>query len=160
KLTDTLAPGLTIDSFDTGGFGNCTQSGQTLTCNFGTVATGDGGEVTIVATPTVAGDLTSTVDVTSTTTDPDPSNNHVTDTVTVNETPTADLVILKFGQPDPVSVGGDLAYTIDVQNFGPNDAPNTVVTDPLPGSVTFVSATSTLGTCSQAAGVVTCNLGT
>ena len=34
------------------------------------------------------------------------------------------------------------------------------VVDTLPSGVSFVSATPTQGTCSQAAGVVTCNLGT
>jgi uncharacterized repeat protein (TIGR01451 family) len=51
-------------------------------------------------------------------------------------------------------------YTLTVTNGGPEDATDVVVTDTLPGSVTYVSATPSQGTCSEAAGVVTCNLGT
>jgi hypothetical protein len=47
-----------------------------------------------------------------------------------------------------------------VTNNGPSTATGVVAADTLPASVTFVSASSTQGTCSQAGGVVTCNIGT
>ena len=44
-------------------------------------------------------------------------------------------------------------------NLGPSAATGVTVTDSLPASVTFVSATSTVGSCGHAAPTVTCALG-
>ncbi|MGH8010180.1 MAG: choice-of-anchor P family protein, partial [Candidatus Binatia bacterium] len=71
----------------------------------------------------------------------------------------ADLRIRKSDSPDPVTVNTNLTYTLEVTNNGPDGADDVVVTDTLPAGVTFVSATPTQGSCSQMAGVVTCNLG-
>jgi len=67
-----------------------------------------------------------------------------------------DLSVTKTDSPDPVAVGGTLTYTVTVTNNGPDPATGVVLTDTLPPSVTFVSATSP---CTQALGTVTCNLG-
>gem|GEM_PF-267297 len=71
----------------------------------------------------------------------------------------ADLEIVKTDSPDPVEVGETLAYHLDVRNFGPSGASSVTVTDMLPPSASFVSATASQGTCMQAAGTVTCDLG-
>jgi len=55
---------------------------------------------------------------------------------------------------------GNITYTLAVANHGPSTATGVVVADQLHPSVTFVSATSTQGACSQAGGVVTCSVGT
>ncbi|MDD2816146.1 MAG: beta-propeller fold lactonase family protein [Thiotrichaceae bacterium] len=60
----------------------------------------------------------------------------------------------------PVAVSGNLTYTVKVTNLGSNQASNIVLTDTLPPEATFVSATSTLGTCAApVSGVLTCSLG-
>jgi uncharacterized repeat protein (TIGR01451 family) len=75
--------------------------------------------------------------------------------------PSADLLALLTDSPDPVAAGGELHYTAQAKNLvGPADATNVALTVHLPASVYFVSATPTQGSCSQSAGVVTCNLGT
>ena len=74
--------------------------------------------------------------------------------------PAADLSLTKADSPDPVTVGGTLTYTLTVANAGPGDASDVTVTDNLPASVTFVSATASQGSCSQSAGTVTCSVGT
>jgi uncharacterized repeat protein (TIGR01451 family) len=71
----------------------------------------------------------------------------------------ADLTVMKTDSPDPVDAGLDLTYTVTVSNGGPDDATNVVLTDPLPTGASFVSAMSSQGTCSQASGTVTCDLG-
>jgi uncharacterized repeat protein (TIGR01451 family) len=68
-----------------------------------------------------------------------------------------DLTITKTGSPDPVVVDQNITYTITVNNAGPSDAQNVVVTDTLPSGVTFVS---TSGCAEDPNGVPTCNLGT
>ncbi|MCW2988677.1 MAG: hypothetical protein JWM24_1615 [Solirubrobacterales bacterium] len=75
-------------------------------------------------------------------------------------TGSADLKIAKADSPDPVSVGSTLAYTIQVQNLGPDAASGVTVTDELPKGVDFVSATTTAGQCAQKGKKVSCALGT
>jgi len=71
-----------------------------------------------------------------------------------------DISISIADSPDPISVGANLTYTLTVANTGPSAATGVMVTNILPASTTFMSATASQGTCTQAAGVVTCNLGT
>jgi uncharacterized repeat protein (TIGR01451 family) len=72
----------------------------------------------------------------------------------------ADLSLTISDSPDPVLTGAALTYTIKVHNAGPDPATNTVVTDGLPGAVSFVSAAATGGTCSKSGGKQVCDLGT
>ena len=52
-----------------------------------------------------------------------------------------------------------IRYTIVVRNDGPANVANAVMEDPLPGGVSYVSATATLGTCSGTK-TVKCSFGT
>ena len=61
------------------------------------------------------------------------------------DTCAADLAITKTGSPDPVTVGSNLIYTIEVTNNGPVTAQSVTVTDDLPAETTFVSCSSTGG---------------
>ena len=71
-----------------------------------------------------------------------------------------DVSLAKVGPAGRSPTGRNMTYTLTVSNGGPEVASDVVVTDTLPASVTYVSATPSQGSCSQAAGVVTCNLGT
>jgi len=73
--------------------------------------------------------------------------------------PEIDLAITKTDSPDPVSVGALLTYTLTVTNKKGDTANNVVVTDSLPSAVTFVSVSSTKGSCSGT-NPITCNVGT
>jgi uncharacterized repeat protein (TIGR01451 family) len=70
----------------------------------------------------------------------------------------ADLGVTKTDSPDPVAVGATLTYTVAVTNSGPEMATEVTLTDTLPAGVTFVSITTTQGTCSGT-GTLTCSLG-
>jgi len=74
-------------------------------------------------------------------------DNTSTDTDTL--TPQADLSISKLDNPDPVTVGATLQYTLTVQNNGPSDSPNSLVTDSFPSE--FTGAT---WTCSASGGAI------
>jgi len=73
--------------------------------------------------------------------------------------PVIDLSITKTTDATSAAVGDEVTYTISVTNAGPAIANATTVTDDLPAVATFVSATPSQGTCEEASGVVTCNLG-
>jgi uncharacterized repeat protein (TIGR01451 family) len=70
------------------------------------------------------------------------------------------LAITKTDSPDPVSVGSILTYTIQVKNLGPDAATGVTVTDQLPNSVDFRTATASSGQCVRKGKKVTCGLGT
>lgn len=115
----------------------------------------------ISGTPTVIGDI----NVTATATDKDGSDSDVF-LISVSAVPEADLNITKTAfdingnVATSLPVDGDFQYIIDVSNSGPDDAENIVVTDVLPTGVSGISLTSTdtsLWTCTESSGTVTCN---
>lgn len=70
----------------------------------------------------------------------------------------ADLLISKSDSADPIVAGSALAYTITVENLGPDTVSSVVVTDTLPMETQYISCIPSSGGCSQASGVVTWNL--
>jgi uncharacterized repeat protein (TIGR01451 family) len=74
----------------------------------------------------------------------------------------ADLVLTGSVAPANAVVGGDITYTYDLSAGGPDLATGIVFSDPLPASVSFVSASASNGTCggpaSGSGGTVTCGL--
>ena len=156
QLTDTLPAGVIFDSA-TPSQGSCGLAGSTVTCQLGTVANGANATVQIKVRPQSTGTISNTATVASNVNDPVTSNNSASATTTVN--PAADLAVTKTDSPDPVAVGTPLTYTVGVSNAGPSTATGITLSDTLPAGVTFNSATTTQGSCSQASGTVTCSLG-
>jgi uncharacterized repeat protein (TIGR01451 family) len=111
-----------------------------------------------VTAPVSAGTISNTVTVTSTTTDPNPADNQDIERTTVipSGVAEADLSIAKLDDPDPVSAGAILTYTLSITNYGPNPATAVVVTDTLPAEVTYGGASGLGWHCVHAGGVVTC----
>ena len=71
----------------------------------------------------------------------------------------ADLEVAKGVSSDPAPAGTILTYTVIVSNNGPKHASGVIVTDILPDNVSFDSASASQGTCTEALGIVTCDLG-
>jgi len=86
-----------------------------------------------IVNPSAIGTLTNAAIVDSDTPDPDLSNNIATEITPINTS--ADLSVDKNAPPEPVSLGDTLIYTITVQNHGPDDALNVVITDIVPGEL-------------------------
>ncbi len=71
----------------------------------------------------------------------------------------ADLSVTISDSPDPVTVGQNLVYVLDVSNSGPDSATAVMLEHLLPAGVTFVSAVPDQGSCNESAGTVNCDLG-
>lgn len=71
----------------------------------------------------------------------------------------ADLVLNHSDSPDPGPAGGVFTYTLRVDNNGPDAAINVALTDTLPAGASFVSVSSTAGSCLYLLGNVSCSLG-
>lgn len=69
----------------------------------------------------------------------------------------ADLLVNQTGPTQAVPAGGVATYTITTSNSGPDTATGIQLTDTLPSGTTFVSYTSSQGTCSAAGSTLTCN---
>ncbi|HET7437677.1 MAG TPA: DUF11 domain-containing protein [Thermoanaerobaculia bacterium] len=161
-ITDVLPAGTTFVGIEQtlGPTFTCT-TGQPVTC---TIAAFPGGasatfSLTVHIAPSATGTISNTATISSTTTDPDGSNNSATASSVVQQS--ADVSIVKTS-PNSVMAGTDVTYTINVGNNGPSDASNVSFTDTLPADTTFVSLTQTSGntfTCTTGA-VVTCSIAT
>ena len=100
--------------------------------NIGTLVVGGVETILIrgIVAPDTLGTIENTATVSSTTFDPDLTNN--TDTVVIPVNPLADISIVKTAAPDPVIAGEQLVYTLLVNNNGPSDALDVIVNDALP----------------------------
>ena len=147
QVTDLLAPG-------------CAKAIGTLTpgqstsydCALSALTASFTNSATAIGTPPVGPDVTATD----------------TAPVTVNAIPppppppppppTIDLGITKVGTPSPSTLGGNITWTLTVVNNGPSKATGVTVADAIPAGTTFVSATSTQGTCTGGA-ALNCQIG-
>lgn len=86
-------------------------------------------------------------------------NESLTEVAAIEVESGADLAITKTVSPNSTNAGHNLTYTIHVTNNGPADASDVTVIDTLPESATFESAAPNQGNCTEAGGIVTCNLG-
>jgi uncharacterized repeat protein (TIGR01451 family) len=105
--------------------------------------------------------ITDTVTATATNVVPSITTNTASATVVVGTSNSVDMSIVKTGTPNPVTEGTLLTYTLTVTNNSTTTSATTVtVTDTLPSVVTYLSTSTTQGSCSEAGGTVTCLLGT
>src|SRR6185295_4797356 len=131
-----------------------------ITCQLGTMAAGAEAEfvfVVLVDPTTPAGTLlTNTAVVTSTSDDPDLTNNSATATTTLVRQ--ADLTVTKTAA-STVDAGAPLTYTITITNQGPTTEPGVVLLDPLPANTTFSQVAPNPGACTENLGILSCGLG-
>jgi len=130
-VSDTLPASFTL-ALVTSSQGGCAS----LPCNLGTLPAG--GNASVILNGRVAADatgsLTNTAAVTSTT-----PGTGATYTVTTPLAGSADLALVKTATAT-ANAGERITYTLTVYNHGPSDAQNVRVTDTLPVSATFASA--------------------
>lgn len=158
RLTFTVPSGASFVSASPAGANCAPTSATTVQCNLGTVGASGADVRTVVLTwrAVVAGPSVINASATiSADNDTNSANNTQTDSTTVVEG--GNLALTKTGSPSPVPGGAVITYTLTASNAGPNAGGAMVITDTLPPSVGFLSASGSGWTCSHSAGVVTCN---
>ena len=147
----------------------CSHSGEllggTVTCALGTLTSNNSATINIrVNAEPEAADTTVTNSAVATTTsnEPDTSNNEDTAQTTIIDIPRPDLEVVKQG-PINIEAAGDYSYSIQATNLDPDDtATGVVVTDILPDGVLYRTYSVSRGdiTCSQInASTVQCEVG-
>jgi uncharacterized repeat protein (TIGR01451 family) len=132
---------------------------STYTCTQANVTAAFTNVATVTGHPPFGPDLTASVSANVTVNPPPSSPPASTPTPTPTPTPTVDLAIVKTADPTSTLTGKNVTYTLTVTNNGPVTDTNVVVGDSLPFGVTYVSATSSQGTCSGTT-VLQCSIGT
>ena len=123
--------------------GQADFSGGQVTASLGSLAAGAQATLTVIVQASTVGTLSFTATVSSDEADPTPGDNSASVTIVVQ--PVIDLAVAIAANPSPVAVGQNLVYTVTATNQGPDPATAVTLSDILPDGVTFVSATSSLG---------------
>ncbi|WP_449408978.1 DUF7507 domain-containing protein [Microbacterium maritypicum] len=156
RLSDPLDPETTFVSASTPQ-GTCAVANSILDCAIGTLAPGQT-VVTTVVVQIAAGAsavVQNSVAVTSSTPDPDPSNN--VDSTSFQPDIIADLAVEKTSSVTQVAAGGAVDFTLAVRNLGASDAVNAVLADTVPDGFTVTGVQAPAGAvCSTTTSSVRC----
>ncbi len=153
QAIDVLPAGFTYVSATAPG--GVVNNAGTVTLSLGTLATNSTATATVTVNSTNVGLFTNSVSVAANQTDANPGNNTAS-LVTSISGASADLAVGMSGAPDPVTLSGNVTYTITITNLGLSAAVNVVVSNTLPASLKPVSAP---GGSTNVPGVVIWNLG-
>ncbi|MCM3779780.1 DUF7507 domain-containing protein [Microbacterium hydrocarbonoxydans] len=156
RLSDPLDPDTSFVSAAPGQ-GACSVVDGILGCDLGTLAPG-ATVVTTVVVQIAAGAtavVQNSVAVTSSTPDPDPSNN--VDSTSFQPEIIADLAVVKSASDDEVAAGGTVDFSLAVSNLGTSDAVNAALVDTVPTGFTVTGVRAPAGaTCAFMATDVRC----
>jgi uncharacterized repeat protein (TIGR01451 family) len=139
--------------------GTCDDSGQTVTCQLGTIVNQGSATVVITVTPTEAGTLSNTAVVDSQLDDPIPDDNDEEEVIEVDPR-RADLSLTKSASSSPAFVDVPFDYTLTVLNNGPQEATLVELVDEIPASLVIGNRSASQGSCGVSGQTVTCDLGT
>ncbi len=140
SLAQNSGPAFILSPVAVGGTG-------TVTASIATLAAGASATFTLVANVDAnvleGATISNTAVAATTTVDVNAVNN--SDTEVTDVLAQADLSLAKVETPDPVTAGGNITYTVTVNNSGASDAQAVVLTDVVPANTTFVSLTAPAG---------------
>lgn len=139
--------------------GTLTNTGHDVAVAAEILNPGESIVVTIDVTAIQPGTASATAKADASTPDSNPADNTATADVTITPPPAPDLLVSKTASTAQANVSVAVTFTIRVENIGTMPATNAVMTDTLPAGLTYVSASSTVGTVNWNAGVLTANLG-
>lgn len=160
RITDTIPAGVTNVAASGDGW-TCAIDTGVLECERATdLAVGAAPIITVTGSlaSSATGEVENTAVVTPELTPQPEGGEPDTSTSTTPIVLSADVSVTKDLITDIVA-GEDAAYSLFVHNAGPSDAINVVVVDTLPAGLTFIEIDETsVASCVDAAGVVTCTL--
>lgn len=154
-VSDALPAGLTLVSATTTQ-GNCSGS-AVVTCSLNAIAGGATAAVQITVVANVTGSVTNSANVSGSEVETNTFNNAASNSVYIVAA-NADMGVTLSASASSVKRLSNFTYTISVRNNGPANATGVKVTDSLPSGMSFVSASTTQGSCSGTT-TVTCDLG-
>jgi len=174
QLTDPLPPGMTFVSLsqNNGPSFDCSSqpspgTNGTITCTIATLPAGSSADFTFTANiPPATPQGTTFTNIATGSSPDDPNNENDSGSASVMvPTPEADFGVQKTG-PSAAAPDTDVAYSISVNNAGPDPALSFSLTDTLPGTMTFVSIVQNSGPafdCSShpsvgSGGTITCTI--
>jgi uncharacterized repeat protein (TIGR01451 family) len=137
--------------------GICLHDAGTIRCELGTMGVSNAVTIEITGVAEGVGPQTFAAYVGGGVVDFLPANN--TAIVSTFIEANADLAVTLSAAPKPALVNTPVSFTVLVTNQGPNPASGVVLTNLLPPTASFVSATVPGGNCSEVGGVVRCVLG-
>ena len=137
-LTDTLPNSYFADYVSATPGCSINEGEDKVTCALGTINSGGSVPITVVVKPKKPFKLVNSVVATSPAPDPNRGNNSSTLETKVSPT---DLRVSQTATPSPVAVGGNLTYTITINNNGPEGIEELNMMDTIPGTVNIVSLT-------------------
>jgi len=143
EVTLELPSGVSVSTASGVGWA-CSPAGTTVTCARATLAVGTGPLISVVATaPSVSGTLSAAATLLALESDPNGTNNTVSETTTVDATPVSDLSVTLDDEGRAVYPGDPLRYTLTVANAGPDAVTGATVSDTFPAELLGVSWTCT-----------------
>lgn len=159
RVSMPIPPGLSYQSSTTSR-GDCGVVSNTITWTLTKLEAGGSESAEVRMLSSGAGTALATVVATSDAMDRNTDDNVASETTYIGQAPVADLGITQSDSSDFPETGVTLDYRLEVTNHGPEAAQHVRVVDTLSTSVLFVGAIPTVGTCSVADNMVTCDLGT
>ncbi|MGN7515645.1 MAG: gliding motility-associated C-terminal domain-containing protein [Allomuricauda sp.] len=155
EVTDLLPSGYTYVSDNSGG----TYDENTGIWNVGSLANGSSVSLNILCTVNPSGDYDNVAEITGhdqVDVDSSPNNDSPSeddqDGVSVVPEPLVDISVTKSVDQLIPEVGEEILFTVTVQNDGPSDATNIVVTDLLASGYQLINATPSIGTYNETNG--------
>lgn len=144
-VTDTLPAGLTYDPTNSsaGPNGTISISNGVVTASLNPLLAGSSDTITIAAIPAASGLITNTVnvgdpdEVNPIEIDPDLTNNTATISVPVSP---ADLSVNVINPANPLFIGTNAVFQIQVENAGPAAATNVILTDGFSAGAKIIGA--------------------
>ena len=116
--------------------GDCAILADGVRCDLRQLAKDSSTLVTIIGVADIiSGALVNTATIIAAEPDPNPSNN--SSTIGVEIQPVVDISVLVVSEPDSVTVGDELKYTVVIGNAGPLTASGVTLVNTMPSGVTF-----------------------
>lgn len=149
-VSDTLPSTLARTGAIVASQGTCAQSGQTITCNVGALASGASATITldaVVQASAAATTVANSATIAGAQLDPDPANN-ASPAASTAIAASAELALDLTVDRPTANVGDTLNYGFTLTNNGPSTATGITFTPTLPAGVQMLSSSVTGLTCS------------